>query len=70
MQVDLSEREIELIIHMLTEEVSKVNDGKAKLNFSVDEIILLEKLDQALKLKDVDDNISENKVAQKTKYLN
>ena len=70
MQVDLSEREIELIIHMLTEEVSKVNDGKAKLNFSVDEVILLEKLDQALKLKDVDDNISENKVAQKTKYLN
>ena len=54
MQVDLSEREIELIIHMLTEEVTKVNDGKAKLNFSVDEVILLEKLDQALKLKELD----------------
>ncbi len=69
MQVELSEREIELIIHMLTEEVTKVNDGKAKLNFSVDEVILLEKLDQALKLKDVD-NVLENKVEQKTKYLN
>lgn len=69
MQVDLSEREIELIIHMLTEEVTKVNDGKAKLNFSVDEVILLEKLDQALKLKDID-NVLENKDAQKTKYLN
>ena len=69
MQVELSEREIELIIHMLTEEVSKVNDGKVKLNFSVDEVILLEKLDQALKLKDID-NVLENKDAQKTKYLN
>ena len=69
MQVELSEREIELIIHMLTEEVSKVTDGKAKLNFSVDEVILLEKLDQALKIKDVD-NIIESKETQKTKYLN
>ena len=69
MQVELSEREIELIIHMLTEEVTKVNDGKAKLNFSVDEVILLEKLDQALKLKELD-NVSDNKDVQKTKYLN
>ncbi len=69
MQVDLSEREIELIIHMLTEEVTKVDDGKAKLNFSVDEVILLEKLDQALKLKDLD-GITETKNTQKTKYLN
>jgi len=69
MQVELSEREIELIIHMLTEQVSKVNDGKAKLNFSIDEIVLLEKLDQSLKVKEVD-NILDNKDAQKTKYLN
>ena len=69
MQVDLSEREIELIIHMLTEEVTKVNDGKSKLNFSVDEVILLEKLDQVLKLKDLD-GITETKNTQKTKYLN
>ena len=69
MKVELSEREIELIIHMLTEEVSKVTDGKAKLNFSVDEVILLEKLDQALKIKDVD-NVIESKETQKTKYLN
>lgn len=69
MQVELSEREIELIIHMLTEQVSKVNDGKAKLNFSIDEIILLEKLDQSLKVKEVD-NVLDSKDAQKTKYLN
>ena len=69
MQVELSEREIELIIHMLTEEVSKVTDGKAKLNFSVDEIILLEKLDQTLKLKEMD-KVLDNKDTQKTKYLN
>ena len=69
MQVELSEREIELIIHMLTEQVSKVNDGNTKLNFSVDEIILLEKLDQSLKVKEVD-NILDNKDAQKTKHLN
>ena len=69
MQVDLSEREIELIIHILTEEVSKVNDGKVKLNFSVDEVIVLEKLDQALKIKELD-SVLENKDTQKTKYLN
>ena len=69
MRVELSEREIELIIHMLTEEVTKVNDGKAKLNFSVDEVILLEKLDQALKVKELD-SIIDNKDTQKTKYLN
>jgi len=69
MQVELSEREIELIVHMLTEQVSKVNDGKAKLNFSVDEIVLLEKLDQALKIKELD-NVVDNKDTQKTKYLN
>lgn len=69
MQVELTEREIELIIHMLTEEVTKVNDGKAKLNFSVDEVILLEKLDQALKLKELD-GVVDNKDTQKTKYLN
>ena len=69
MQVELSEREIELIVHMLTEQVSKVNDGKAKLNFSVDEVILLEKLDQALKLKELD-SITDTKDVQKTKYLN
>lgn len=69
MQVELSERELELLIHMLTKSVSKVNDGKAKLNFSIDEVILLEKLDQALKVKDIDD-ITEKKSTIKTKFLN
>ena len=69
MQVELSEREIELIIHMLTEEVSKVDDGKAKLNFSADEIILLEKLDRILNLKETD-SVFETKETQRSKYLN
>ncbi len=69
MQVELSEREIELIIHMLTESVTKVNDGKAKLNFSVDEIILLEKLEETLRLKDIE-NIGDSRTETKSKYLN
>lgn len=69
MQVELTERELELMIHMLTKSVSKVDDGKAKLNFSIDEVVLLEKLDQALKMKDID-NISEKKSVIKTKFLN
>ena len=69
MRVELSEREIELIIHILTESVTKVNDGKAKLNFSVDEIILLEKLEETLRLKDIE-NILDDKTETKSKYLN
>jgi len=69
MRIDLTEREIELIIHMLTESVTKVNDGKEKFNFSVDEIILLEKLEETLRIKDIE-NIGDNKSVTKSKYLN
>ncbi len=68
MQVELSEREIELIVHMLTESVTKTNDGKAKINFSVDEIILLEKLEQSLKIKDIDN--FDQTGGSRAKYLN
>jgi len=54
MKIDLSEREIELIIHLLTEQVSKVDDGQSKVNFSMDEVILLEKLEQSLKFRNID----------------
>jgi hypothetical protein len=54
MRIDLSEREIELIIHLLTEQVSKVDDGQSKVNFSMDEVILLEKLEQSLKFRNID----------------
>lgn len=70
MQVDLSEKEIEIIIHMLTESLNKVSDGKAKLNFSIDEIILLEKMEDSLKEKDLDNIISKDKPTMKSKYLN
>ena len=64
MRIDLSEREIELIIHLLTEQVTKVDDGQSKASFSIDEVILLEKLEQNLKLR----NISIKK--SNGKYLN
>ena len=53
MRIDLSEREIELIIHLLTEQVTKVDDGQSKANFSIDEVILLEKLEQSLKFRNI-----------------
>lgn len=67
MQIELSEREIELIVHMLTESVTKTNDGRARINFSMDEIILLEKLEQSLKIKDIDGLEPTN---NRVKYLN
>lgn len=53
MKIDLSEREIELIVHLLTEQVTKVDDGQSKANFSIDEVILLEKLEQSLKFRNI-----------------
>ena len=54
MKIELSEREIELILHLLTEQVSKVDEGQSKVNFSMDEVILLEKLEQSLKFRNID----------------
>lgn len=70
MQVELSEKEIEIIINMLTESLNKVSDGKVKLNFSVDEIILLEKMEDSLREKDFNNINSEDKITVKSKYLN
>ena len=65
MQVELSEKEIEIIINMLTESLNKVSDGKVKLNFSVDEIILLEKMEDSLREKDFNNINSEGKITVK-----
>ena len=70
MQVELSEKEIEIIINMLTESLNKVSDGNVKVNFSVDEIILLEKMEASLREKDLNNINSEDKVKVKSKYLN
>lgn len=71
MQVELSEKEIEIIINMLTESLNKVSDGKEKLSFSVDEIILLEKMEDSLKEKNLDDGIvSKDRITTKSKYFN
>ena len=70
MQVELSEKEIEIIINMLTESLNKVSDGNVKVNFSVDEIILLEKMEDSLREKDFNNINSEGKITVKSKYLN
>ena len=65
MQVELSEKEIEIIINMLTESLNKVSDGNVKVNFSVDEIILLEKMEDSLREKDFNNINSEGKITVK-----
>ena len=70
MQVELSEKEIEIIINMLTESLNRVSDGKVRINFSVDEIILLEKMETSLREKDLNNINSEDKITVKSKYLN
>jgi hypothetical protein len=70
MQIELSEKEIEIIINMLTESLNKTSDGIAKLNFSVDELILLEKMEIYLKEKDLDNISSKDETSIKSKYLN
>ncbi len=70
MQIELSEKEIEIIINMLTESLNKTSDGIEKLDFSVDEIILLEKMEICLKEKDSDNIYSKDNISIKSKYLN
>ena len=70
MQVELSEKEIEIIINMLTESLNKVSDGKVKLNFSVDEIKKKKKMEDSLREKDFNNINSEGKITVKSKYLN
>ena len=70
MQVELSEKEIEIIINMLTESLNRVSDGKVRINFSVDEIILLEKMEASWREKDLNNINSEDKITVKSKYLN
>jgi hypothetical protein len=68
MQIELSEKEIELIVYLLTKSMTENKDEKLSLKFSIDEIILLEKLEQSLKIVDLGEG--ENKSDVKTKYLN
>lgn len=68
MQIELSEKELELIVYLLTKSMTENKDEKVNLKFSIDEIILLEKLEQSLKVVDLGEG--ENKSDVKTKYLN
>lgn len=68
MQIELTEKELELIVYLLTKSMTENKDEKVNLKFSMDEIILLEKLEQSLKV--VDFGEGENKSDIKTKYLN
>ncbi|GAB1401387.1 hypothetical protein MASR1M68_02980 [Elusimicrobiota bacterium] len=66
MQIELTEKEVELIVYLLTKSMTENKDEKVNLKFSIDEVILLEKLEQSLKVVD----LNENKADIKTKYLN
>lgn len=68
MQIELTEKELELIVYLLTKSMTENKDEKVNLKFSIDEIILLEKLEQSLKVVDLGEG--ENKTDVKTKYLN
>lgn len=68
MQIELTEKEVELIVYLLTKSMTENKDEKVNLKFSMDEIILLEKLEQSLKVVDLGEG--ENKSDIKTKYLN
>jgi len=68
MQIELTEKEVELIVYLLTKSMTENKDEKVNLKFSIDEIILLEKLEQSLKVVDLGEG--ENKSDVKTKYLN
>ena len=49
MKVDLSQRDIELIIHLVNEYAASNCENETKLNYSMDELLLLDKLDAALR---------------------
>lgn len=68
MQIELTEKEVELIVYLLTKSMTENKDEKVNLKFSIDEVILLEKLEQSLKVVDLGEG--ENKSDIKTKYLN
>jgi len=66
MNIELTEKEVELIVHLLTKSMTENKNEKVSLKFSIDEILLLEKLEQSLKVSDFD----VIKPEAKTKYLN
>ncbi|MDD4166774.1 MAG: hypothetical protein PHN29_07095 [Endomicrobiaceae bacterium] len=66
MNIELSEKEVELIVHLLTKSMTENKNEKIGIKFSIDEVILLEKLEQSLKITDLE----ENNTGVKTKYLN
>ncbi len=69
MYVDLSEREIDLLLRMLSESLRKVNKGKDEFDLSMDEVPLLEKLENSLRFNDFDRMLTE-RLLSKVSYLN
>lgn len=67
--IELSERELEILIHLLTETITKREDKLEDFTYPDDEIILLEKLETLLKISEFKSN-GEIKNFQKNKYLN
>ncbi|MCL2389391.1 MAG: hypothetical protein FWC85_03300 [Elusimicrobia bacterium] len=49
MKVNLTQRDIELIIHLVNEYALSNSESEAKLSYSMDELLLLDKLEVALR---------------------
>jgi hypothetical protein len=49
MKVNLTQRDIEFIIHLVNEYALDSSENEAKLNYSMDELLLLDKLEGALR---------------------
>jgi hypothetical protein len=46
---------VELIVHLLTKSMTENKNEKIGIKFSIDEVILLEKLEQSLKITDLEE---------------
>jgi len=68
MDIEFSEREIELLIHLVTKSMHSNDDGEFKNEFALlDKLILLDKLGKTLELYD---RVFKTKNVVNRKYLN
>lgn len=71
-QIELSEKELEILIRLLSEDITKEDDKKEKFkdeSYNDDEMFLLEKLETLLKLSEFETFLGVKNLP-KNKYLN
>ncbi len=71
-QLELTEKELEILIRLLSEDITKDEDKKGKFdnqNYNDDEVFLLEKLEMLLKLSEFETFLGVKNIP-KNKYLN